>query len=1354
MTRDMRQAVGIISWQGMNARAKATAEALCGAGLAVTVVYSSDSEADETGAGHWVRVPQEQFFGAKFDVLLDHIAADETLLLVQADAECDDWPALAARFTDVLTRIPGLGLLTPEIENTPYPLNVTGVGQYDESGLFEVLHTDAIVLVIAPAIVERLRGLDFSLNNLGWGIDWTALCHARAQGMLALCDRAIKVRHPEGRGYDWLQAESQMREFVTQMTDTERDHYETIRAQLQARSMLRSRTLHISDPTGATAPREGPMQAFVPGSRLDGLNALVLTGGQLQLSTTDPVSAWTVGWDGGSVPLRPAETGTETEGETADSMRVLPFRYTEDSGLSFAPATDPDYVCPGQQTSRVLVAQASPAVAIDMIEPINLPDSAGTYTLFMGLAVHRADVDLLIRWSDPADPRTTPVEHWIKLDQRFNGETKSSNFQPVRVTIPTTGATRRLELRLCYWGTESAARDPAPMIFVTQPVLVNSLLVDDAMSPLILTNGADTTKTLHLNATIPPVDGSLYLIRGETRIPLLQRSGAEISHSFDNNRLVLTSTIPQPATLMINGHAYCPLWLGPSPLSVELPARLLTDGAAVIDIRDATGSIELAHLRVDVPRIDASSVISRHLDAWIVEPHFDTAFYLSGFAADQRPEDPISHYLEDGWTQGRDPAPWFSTWHYLARHADVARLGINPFVHFCHSGEKEGRTLIRMGRQQTGDSDQPSLFGQVFSAATGARSPHFAPLTDRRARVSESLPQLIAFYLPQFHPIPENDEWWGKGFTEWTNVSKAVPQFAGHNQPRLPGELGYYDLRQPEVMERQIALAQQFGLSGFCFHYYWFAGHRLLEAPLDQFLARKDAAFDFPFCLCWANENWTRRWDGAEEDILMRQTHGVEDHAAVFDDLLRYIDDPRYIKIDNQPVIVVYRPSIIDDEAEMVRIWRAKAREAGYDDLLLVASNAFGFDDPASVGFDALCEFPPHNVSAPDIQHTLQFYNSGFDGRVFPFETVVDYSLDRLDHISGTAEAARYYPTVMAGWDNEARKPGRGNVFHGADPVRFHRWLAGAARFSRDNHPDGGRMVFVNAWNEWAEGTYLEPDRWFGYGYLNAVAALADTLDPLPVEAAVLPADDRPVELGRGAILIHAFYDDLIDELAEHVRAPHLRDRFDVLLTVPAHWTAQKAEAARVALGAKAMWITPNIGRDIFPFLTALDHAVTRGYDFALKIHTKKSPHLRDGGRWRQAVLSSLLGPEAVERAVAAFADDTRLGLLAPESQFLPIKGEMSLRDNQDNVEQIVNHFDLDIGACDRFVAGSMFWFRPAALARLAADPLPAVEFGPELGAIDGTLAHAFERLFATIVASAGYEVAGYSAPGDFNPYL
>ncbi len=354
-----------------------------------------------------------------------------------------------------------------------------------------------------------------------------------------------------------------------------------------------------------------------------------------------------------------------------------------------------------------------------------------------------------------------------------------------------------------------------------------------------------------------------------------------------------------------------------------------------------------------------------------------------------------------------------------------------------------------------------------------------AAMRNRAVPQERSAVRVIAFYLPQFHRIPENDAWWGEGFTEWTNVRKARPNFAGHEQPHIPGELGYYDLTDAAVREAQAALARENGVDAFCYYHYWFAGRRLLEQPLDAVLA--SGAPDFPFCVCWANENWTRRWDGLDDQILMAQRYAPGDARAFIESLFPLFRDRRYLRIDGRPLLLVYKVADIPDLAGTVSQWREACRSAGIDDPYLAAVQRHALDDPTRLGFDAAVEFPPIGHAAENAGGQLNDRDPAFRGSVFGYANLA------VDYLLRARPDFPVFRGVTPRWDNTARRQHDGMVLQGSTPELFGVWTRHALRQTVRRHRGDARLLFVNAWNEWAEGNHLEPDAAHGRRYLEAL---------------------------------------------------------------------------------------------------------------------------------------------------------------------------------------------------------------------------------------------------------------------------
>jgi glycosyltransferase involved in cell wall biosynthesis len=447
-------------------------------------------------------------------------------------------------------------------------------------------------------------------------------------------------------------------------------------------------------------------------------------------------------------------------------------------------------------------------------------------------------------------------------------------------------------------------------------------------------------------------------------------------------------------------------------------------------------------------------------------PEFDVAFYLARYPdIAEAGIDPFEHYLVQGAQEDRQPAADFDPVFYRRSYL-THQPSTNPLLHYRVHRNRPGI----YGRRPSQETDIPSQVRRFTR-----RGPEFEDYAGLEAGLSRKA-KVLAYYLPQFHPVPENDDWWGKGFTEWTNIARALPRFVGHYQPRIPRDLGHYRLEGSDVLKRQAAMARGAGIHGFVFYFYWFDGRRLLESPLEALLA--DQTIDLPFCLMWANENWTRRWDGSEDEVLLAQNYSVNDEVALVEEFVRHFADPRYIRLEARPVLMIYRAGLIPSDA--VARWRSLFRERGHNPLFIMAQS-FNDRDPRRLGMDAAVEFPPHKLTDG---------LSSINASLYPLDhtaTVRVFSYDELAAQSDLSPSP--FPlirTVVPGWDNDPRRQGAGMAIHGATPAAYQAWLTRVIDAARAQPVGGEAIVCINAWNEWGEGAYLEPDVYYGAAFLNA----------------------------------------------------------------------------------------------------------------------------------------------------------------------------------------------------------------------------------------------------------------------------
>jgi len=588
--------------------------------------------------------------------------------------------------------------------------------------------------------------------------------------------------------------------------------------------------------------------------------------------------------------------------------------------------------------------------------------------------------------------------------------------------------------------------------------------------------------------------------------------------------------------------------------------------------------------------------------------------------------------------------------------------------------------------------------------------------------------RVIAFYLPQFHPIKENDEAWGKGFTEWTNVTKAIPQFAGHYQPKLPGELGFYDLRLGKIQKRQIELAKNYGIHGFCYHYYWFNGQKVLNTPLEQILSNPE--LDFPFCINWANENWTKRWDGLENEVILKQNHSFEDDMAFIKEIESILKDHRYIRVNGKPLLMIYRPSLFPEIKETVRRWREYCRECGIGEIYLVLSHAHEHTDPNTIDFDAATEFAPNTFQVPDISGYLHFYNKNHQGHVFDYNSAIDYSISRPE------TAYVKFRSLCPGWDNEARKPGKGISFHNSSPERYSLWLEYLLYNTQKQRKGDEKIIFLNAWNEWAEGAYLEPDSRYGYAYLDQTR---NTLKKFDKEKHDLLRQCRNIQkTAEIAVIIHLYYIELWDEVKANL-ASFKEVTFDLYININNECSVDHINTIRDSYPDARIFSFENRGRDILPFLKIFNIVYPLNYGHICKIHSKKSFHREDGDKWRHNLINGLIGsPAIIKENLEKFVRNPKTGIIVPKGNVFEYKDWIG--SNNEMVEGFALKNNIKITEDFTFPSGSMFWFKPVVFKQLYKN-IDFTVFKTENGQLDGTMAHSIERIFGLLCHANGYDL-------------
>ena len=614
----------------------------------------------------------------------------------------------------------------------------------------------------------------------------------------------------------------------------------------------------------------------------------------------------------------------------------------------------------------------------------------------------------------------------------------------------------------------------------------------------------------------------------------------------------------------------------------------------------------------------------------------------------------------------------------------------------------------------------------------------------------------IAFYLPQFYPLLENDQWLGESFTEWTNTEKARPLFEGHYQPRQPhDDIGHYDLTDINVLKQQVEQARTHGIYGFCFYHYYFSGKRFVEKPTEMLLEHSE--IDIQFCLCWNNESLTKKWDGIDHGFSIAQEYSAEDDIHFISDVVRYMKDPRYIKVNSKPVLMVYCPLSLKEPKATFERWRQYCRENDIGEIVIWVTRK-GFNRETGLGLedvsDAEIELPPHLTASTQWIPRSSVKGNQLKKPLVDYKSLVDNIIsknavsDKLSHPT--------YRTVTLGWDNTAHRKDMAHVYWGFTPQLYYKWLRYIVEDTRRKHDDDERFVFINAWNAWSEGTYIEPDKKYGYTNINTTSkAIFDlpfsygtvSKKKMSGKAGTVELNDLvsqsevPSQSTRVAVHAHVYYTNMLDDLIYYMN--HIPKPFDCYLTTD---TANKKDNITQKISGRLnaqnieLRITPNVGRDVAPFLVGCRDVID-AYDYVCHIHTKRSPHVAFGNHWREHLFDHLLGSRKLVCGILShFANHPDVGLIYPPV-FSGVSHRATWQDNKQQIQSLLNKIgiELELQTMPAFPAGTMFWMRANAFENLFNAGITYDDFEEEKGQLDGTLAHAFERALVCVAEHNGY---------------